>query len=107
MKEFNVTNDELVNNLNVIMSFIAIFLGTFTEIYTLGRMFRKFSDNTYPKNIIVYMGDLHIKNYIEFIKNNLEPEIIFEKSEEYLENNYPNKCINIPKDNDDILDFKI
>ncbi len=37
------------------------------DIYVLARIFRKFSDGTEPKNIIIYAGQLHANNYKKFL----------------------------------------
>ena len=80
------------------------------DLYALGRMFRKFKDGTYPRKIIIYAGNAHIKKYLNFIigkdqLSGMEHEILF-KREIQIRDNEANKCMKIKNiDSERVLHF--
>lgn len=78
------------------------------DTYTLGRMFRKFSDETSPENIIGFFGDHHTTSYLSFIKELDGTISIFEQNATISpDTKTQNQCITIDLDSDKILNFDI
>jgi len=67
------------------------------DAYTIGRLFRRYRDDSCSKNIIMYAGASHIENYRNFFENYLGAtstcKILTDK--EVL--NINSQCVNIPK----------
>ena len=105
INEYNTVKTKLLQISTTLLYLGAIIM----DLYTLGRMFRKFKDCTYPRKIIIYAGNAHIKKYLNFIigndqLNGIKHEILF-KQEIQIYNNEENKCMIIPIDSDKLLHF--
>lgn len=98
-----IFNDTVLNNIMNIKLFVTMFGNIFMDIYTLGRMFRKFKDGTEPENIVIYAGDKHIRNYSQFIEAKLGVISIFKQPKTKEES----KCIIVSKEEEEIMNFDI
>ena len=72
-------------------------LSCYVDIYTLLRIFRSFrvvagKISTDPENIILYMGNTHIKRIVDFLETVAGGEVVFENTSED-ENDY--QCLDI------------
>lgn len=58
------------NGLDILKNYGKVFTiqSRLMDIYLLARMFRKFSDGSEPKNIIIYVGHAHAERYYNFLK---------------------------------------
>ena len=114
-------NPEEINSLYNLMDryvgdikYFLIYFGLiFMDTYALGRMFRDFSHDPEniqpdPKNIIVFAGDAHARNYIKFIEKLDGATTVYS----YLETidgktGKPNKCTEIDIESKDIINFNV
>lgn len=63
----------------------------YMDVYTMSRIFRKFSDGTQPDNCVVYVGAYHAMNYYELMKK-LHAKTIL-KPKLYANGRYPRRNI--------------
>lgn len=102
----------------IIFRVLAKFGAWFMDIYTLGRLFRTFTDNTYisrffrssdnsVKNVVIYSGDFHIQNYSKFLDRISKPIMSIDE-QIFDETQGPNKCLIVDKFTmDDIINFNV
>ena len=98
-----------IQKLRHIQNFLSNFGVIFMDLYALGRIFRKFVHGEYPRKIIIYAGETHIKRYVNFITGadgltGFPHEIIFSHGEQMYQDD-PNKCILVTQDSDQVLHF--
>ena len=84
---------ELLDQINSIFEDIVIDIGCIEfDAYTIGRLFRKYRDNSCSKNIILYAGNHHIENFRNFFENYLGAE-----AAPKMHNDDRHQCVNISK----------
>ncbi len=91
---------KFINNNEGVKEFMIFMLNPIMELYTLGRMFKKFDnekyDKQYAKNIIVYVGKNHYDVIINFLEEyGFKQTIKSDEMEYYEEDDLYNQCIKI------------
>jgi len=88
IERFELTNKILADSLKTkLISRFILYEALFMDVYLISRMFRKFTSknkNEYsesPKNIIIFVGNVHAERYREILKS-LNFKLEFSKSEQ-------------------------